>query len=1050
MDKVNKLDEKIIEQNLQKIKCFLNKEYLGTIKDDYSVLPFSLYNQLDNVKKIKPYNNIGCLHIKLWVKNKEEQLIDKFKNIFTSFEHTGKTVALAINRRHDSIDFYFFVKNENTKDKIEIIEFRNLLEAAIKGNFPGSQVIPEDIYIEGDQLNPLFKQLFEEQSKASDSSISVVNAIATEKSEKFKSQGIEKLLDGIIPAQNESYTILFIAESLKQNQISSIKKGFEDLGTAITPYIQYQTSSARNTNTSETSNQSLSHSHGINESITKSFGCGINESVSSGGKIGVPFVAEGDVHVTIGSTQNWSKSKSKGFSDTDTTATSTGKILSEGISDSQNLTHVSYELKDISKQLEQEIQLMDVGKAMGLWKSAAYIIAPTKEESLNIANFLKSLIQGEKSSIEPSFVQVWTKQLDNKILKDGYEENNYKEILNYISNITHPVFFNKGDFVEATKKDAIIKDIAQTTLTNYVTTKELAAQMCFPQKAVPGLPVVECSAFGREVVTIPTEESKDTVPKNSIDLGKIYHMHNREEKEVLLDADSLTSHTFITGSTGAGKSNTVYQLLSKATEKDKFSDVHFLVIEPAKGEYKNIFGELGANIYGTNPKFTNLLRLNPFSFDSNKILVHEHIDRLISIFNVCWPMYAAMPAVLKEAVEKSYKDVGWNLEDPFVGNEYDSNFFPTFADVARNIKEIIDSSEYDTDNKGAYKGSLLTRLKSLSNGINGMIFSSNETGDEKLFEENTIIDLSRVGSAETKSLIMGILILKLQEHRIASEKMNSSLSHITVLEEAHNLLKRTSTDMSSESGNLAGKSVEMISNAIAEMRTYGEAFIIADQAPGLLDMAAIRNTNTKIIMRLPDLSDRELVGKAANLSDEQITELAKLPRGVAAVYQNEWVQPVLCKVEKFKSEEKQYKKPETSKNFTEDLKKRGEIVETLLQKKTVTLQELNQVNISSSLKVAILNYQKTFQEYPVTIGKICAGLLPNTSNKMEELLAVKVNVNEWVDHLFNTLTVYFKEISQNELIGQVIQSIIENSMYQDIAKRQVLLNEFKNLYKKEI
>ena len=39
---------------------------------------------------------------------------------------------------------------------------------------------------------------------------------------------------------------------------------------------------------------------------------------------------------------------------------------------------------------------------------------------------------------------------------------------------------------------------------------------------------------------------------------------------------------------------------------------------------------------------------------------------------------------------------------------------------------------------------------------------------------------------------------------------------------------------------------------IAEMRTYGEGFIIADQAPGLMDLSVIRNTNTKIIMRLPE------------------------------------------------------------------------------------------------------------------------------------------------------------------------------------------------------
>lgn len=194
--------------------------------------------------------------------------------------------------------------------------------------------------------------------------------------------------------------------------------------------------------------------------------------------------------------------------------------------------------------------------------------------------------------------------------------------------------------------------------------------------------------------------------------------------------------------------------------------------------------------------------------------------------------------------------------------------------------------------------------KRLANGINGMIFTCDEISEEELFDENVIVDLSRVGSLETKSLIMGMLVLKLQEYRMAGNMMNVELNHMTVLEEAHNLLRKTSTEQTSESGNLAEKSVEMLTNAIAEMRTYGEGFIIADQAPGLLDMAVIRNTNTKIIMRLPDQTDRELVGKAANLNDDQITELAKLPCGVAAIYQNEWVQPVLCKIDKHKTSDK--------------------------------------------------------------------------------------------------------------------------------------------------
>ena len=83
--------------------------------------------------------------------------------------------------------------------------------------------------------------------------------------------------------------------------------------------------------------------------------------------------------------------------------------------------------------------------------------------------------------------------------------------------------------------------------------------------------------------------------------------------------------------------------------------------------------------------------------------------------------------------------------------------YPSFVDVAYNIKEIIDNSEFDTDNKGAYKGSLLTRLESLTNGINGMIFTCDEISNEDLFDKNVIVDLSRVGSSETNYVLLPVL-----------------------------------------------------------------------------------------------------------------------------------------------------------------------------------------------------------------------------------------------------------------------------------------------------
>ena len=235
--------------------------------------------------------------------------------------------------------------------------------------------------------------------------------------------------------------------------------------------------------------------------------------------------------------------------------------------------------------------------------------------------------------------------------------------------------------------------------------------------------------------------------------------------------------------------------------------------------------------------------------------------------------------------------------------------FPTMHELVKVLPEIIHESGYSDELKSNYIGALVTRVKSLTNGLVGRIFSGEEIENQHLFDENCLIDLSRVGSSETKALLMGILFMRLQEHRMTNaQEMNQTLQHVTVLEEAHHLLPKTSNSQSQEGSNLQGKSVEMITNAIAEMRTYGEGFIIADQSPNLLDTSVIRNTNTKIILRLPEGSDRREVGLAASLNEDQINEIPKLKTGVSIVYQNNWLQPVLCAFEKYGNENHMYTK----------------------------------------------------------------------------------------------------------------------------------------------
>ena len=335
----------------------------------------------------------------------------------------------------------------------------------------------------------------------------------------------------------------------------------------------------------------------------------------------------------------------------------------------------------------------------------------------------------------------------------------------------------------------------------------------------------------------------------------------------------------------------------------------------------------------------------------------------------------------------------------------------------------------------------------MTNGINGQIFTTNEISNENLFDKNVIIDLSRVGSTETKSLIMGLLVLKLQEYRM--NQGSSKLKHVTVLEEAHNLLKRTSTEQSSESANLLGKSVEMLTNSIAEMRSFGEGFIIADQAPALLDMAVIRNTNTKIILRLPDQEDRELVGRAANLNDDQIIELSKLPRGVAAIYQNEWVEAVLCKVDEFQKQETLYSYEKPTNNIDKSyLADKLEITSLLCNGQSIEdeikLRELKEkldlLNLNSSTKVQILQSVRYPLESPryTKLAPIVTELFPNLREAFIFSFKRTSDTEKWTIDVDKAIRTQLDSQMEEETLRSIRQCIITDYLYNELGKTELL------------
>lgn len=883
----------------------------------------------EDLKTIQIGDNVSLYKIAKVIFDKNENTQDKLTTVYsTVFSLQNYGLAMLINGHKDSVDLYVGVVTRNmlvhlndngtlnrlsTLDK-DLSDSGKVLRNAFVGNFPGTELKPVNKVTDTEKRiigrADIIKNSFKNAKYISAvSSIPAIRNSNESKNQEFV-QGLEKLIETM---KGKEYSALILADAMSNDKVETMCAEYEDIYSQLAPFkTSTQTINAQNTTTdtegivkgvTNTTNETIAKSltHGTSKAKTHtdtvggSIGGSIGGSVGASVEGGLPFLrgsANMSVNASINASINYShaygRTKTESESKTDTKSSGTAKSLTEQNSVSKSLAttsgesiQLSYEnraVKTLLDRIDEQIKRMRSCEDFGMFDTCAYFAAKDYDVVIAAASVFKSITRGENSSIESSAVNVWKEAEDVGYIKD------------YLMRFYHPEFLTVIDE----------NHHYSTTATMLVSGKELSYQMALPKKSVAGVPVVECAEFGREVITLSGHSG-------NLPLGKIYHMHKQEEGIVKLDANSLTAHTFITGSTGSGKSTTIYKLLDELTNMtvgDTDETVKFMVIEPAKGEYKNALAknkQFGIKVYGTNPNITALLRINPFKFPSDKIHIYEHLDKLTEIFNVCWPMYAAMPAVLKAAMENAYRSAGWNLvksENPH------GAIFPSFVDVALEVERYINKSEYSEENKSNYKGSLLTRLESLTNGINRLIFTADDIEDSTLFDENVIIDLSRVGSTETKALIMGILILKLQEHRIAClDEPNSDLRHVTVLEEAHNLLKRTNTEQSSETANLLGKSVEMLANSIAEMRTYGEGFIIADQSPGLLDMSVIRNTNTKIIMRLPDFSDRELVGKAAGLNDDQIIELAKLPRGVAAVYQNDWISPVLCSIEKPKLKE---------------------------------------------------------------------------------------------------------------------------------------------------
>ncbi|KAF0957282.1 hypothetical protein MLGJGCBP_01717 [Rhodococcus sp. T7] len=428
-----------------------------------------------------------------------------------------------------------------------------------------------------------------------------------------------------------------------------------------------------------------------------------------------------------------------------------------------------------------------------------------------------------------------------------------------------------------------------------LSTVQLASCVHLPEQETPGFPVHSVARFD-VVPPVPADELR--VP---LTIGQVVHNRRPTNGTYIVPSRTLNRHTFVTGVTGSGKTNTVFHLLRQLAGYG----IPFLVIEPAKTEYRTLLDDpsLGRHlqIFTLGDENTSPFRFNPFEFPAG-IPVAVHLDLLRSVFNVSFGMWTPLPQVLENCLYRIYEDRGWDItsnRNRRLDEGADrTRAFPTLTDLVIKIDEVVGQLGYEREVTDNFRAALRTRLDSLRTGGKGrMLDVQASIPIDLLMRRPTVLELDGLGDDDDKAFVMGMVMIRLVEHLRESGPYDG-LRHLLVIEEAHRLLAATGSPTQSESfqADVRGKAVDTFAHLISEIRAYGQGVIVVDQVPSKLAPDVVKNTNIKVAHRIVAGDDRAALASAMVMNEHQERALATLSPGCAAVFADGDDAPLLVQV----------------------------------------------------------------------------------------------------------------------------------------------------------
>lgn len=629
-------------------------------------------------------------------------------------------------------------------------------------------------------------------------------------------------------------------------------------------------------NLSTTDGHNSGRSTSTNRGGSESWGSGSDRAMGHNSRSKSSGKSESRNHGTSTShTAGKSTSHSSGTSVSRTGGTSTSDSHTEGLSltrstnEGSNQSDTTGQSLNVSKELtdkraqhladyldKQLIPRLQKGLTKSLFHSAVYLAAENTALYQRLKNSMRATFQGSEATLCP------------------LEVHDLAPITCSASQLLQLPMLDDPPSAGALLFRSLHLG-AHRRVGSLLTADELAVVASLPQHELQGIRRRKAVEF---VVDLPDAEG------DALDLGAVVDRGRRYvNNRVRLIRKDLNKHVFITGVTGAGKTTTCLNLLLE-------SDLPFLVIEPAKTEYRELATRLDdVDYYRPNGCDHQSLRINPFALIRKGQRIKSHAGFLKNVFAAVFPMEASMPMMVEAAILASYEDKGWDIDDnEFLlgGDPFDPKVraWPTMSDMISQLDRILPTYGMGKEFEEKYRGSLVSRLRSLTDGTLGQVLDVPQSlSFDALLDRHAVIELEELQGGEEKALLMALLLGGINEAIRARHAREPSFRHLTLIEEAHRLLARPD-----QGDKATAMAVEAFADMLAEVRKYGEGLLIADQIPAKLIPDVIKNTHTKIVHRLFAEDDRRTMGESMMMDDEQRAFLPNLGTGEAIVFCGGW------------------------------------------------------------------------------------------------------------------------------------------------------------------